>query len=165
MADGADRDDPRAIRRRERGVQADGEGEVAQVVDAELPLPALGVRVSRGVAITPALFTRMCSGPCQAATNAAMVDRSARSSRPTVNCPDPEGSSFSRRSATRAPASVSRTARVTSAPAAASARAVSTPIPELAPVTTARRPCRSTPSITSVAVVSALNIWHPNKVD
>ncbi len=117
------------------------------------------------MAITPALFTRMCSGPCQAAANAAIVDRSARSSRPTVNCPDPDGSSFSRRSATRAPASVSRTARVTSAPAAASARAVSTPIPELAPVTTARRPCRSTPSITSVAVVSALNIWHPHKVN
>lgn len=118
-----------------------------------------GVRVSSGGAITPALLTRMCNGPVQAATNAATVDRSARSSRSTVNLPDCGGSSVSRRAATRAPAAVSRTARVTSAPAAASARAVSTPIPELAPVTTARRPCRSTPSMTSAAVVLAPNMW------
>ena len=49
-----------------------------------------------------------------------------------------------------------RTAMVTSAPAAASARAVSTPMPEAAPVTTARRPVRSTPSTTSRAVESRL---------
>ena len=57
------------------------------------------------------------------------------------------------RPATRAPAVASRTARVTSAPAVASTRAVSAPIPEDAPVTTARRPCRSTPAVTSSAVL------------
>ena len=55
------------------------------------------------------------------------------------------------------PASRSRTARVTSAPAAARARAVSRPIPEAPPVTTARRPVRSTPASTSAAVELAPN--------
>jgi len=50
-----------------------------------------------------------------------------------------------------------RTASVTSAPVDARARAVSTPMPELAPVTTTRLPARSTPSITSEAVLSRLN--------
>src|SRR5262249_15758651 len=54
--------------------------------------------------------------------------------------------------ATRSPASVLRTASVTAAPAPASARAVSTPIPEDAPVMTARLPDRSTPATTSAAV-------------
>ena len=48
-------------------------------------------------------------------------------------------------------------AMVTSAPASASARAVSIPMPEAPPVTTARRPVRSTPARTSDAVVSQLN--------
>jgi hypothetical protein len=48
-----------------------------------------------------------------------------------------------------------RTARVTSAPAEASTLAVSMPIPELAPVTMARRPCRSTSATISAAVVVA----------
>jgi hypothetical protein len=56
-------------------------------------------------------------------------------------------------SAARSPASVSRTASVTSAPARASARAVATPIPELAPVTMTRRLRRSMPSTTCSAVV------------
>ena len=59
--------------------------------------------------------------------------------------------------AVRSPASMLRTARVTSAPAAASARAVSTPMPDAPPVTTARRPVRSTPAMTSAAVESAVN--------
>ena len=46
---------------------------------------------------------------------------------------------------------------MTDAPAAARARAVSTPIPEMAPVTTAVLPDRSTPSMTSAAVVSKPN--------
>ena len=56
--------------------------------------------------------------------------------------------------ALRSPASVSRTARVTSAPALANARAVSIPMPDEAPVTIARLPERSMPSITSAAVES-----------
>jgi hypothetical protein len=54
-----------------------------------------------------------------------------------------------------APAATLRTASVTSAPAEASVRAVSTPMPELAPVTNVRRPCRSTSWTTSAAVVVA----------
>jgi hypothetical protein len=61
--------------------------------------------------------------------------------------------------AVRCPASVSRTASVTSAPALASARAVSTPIPDEPPVTIARAPQRSIPAITSAAVDS-----NPNRV-
>jgi hypothetical protein len=45
-----------------------------------------------------------------------------------------------------------RTASVTAAPAALSALAVSRPMPEAPPVTMARFPLRSTPSITSAAV-------------
>ena len=59
--------------------------------------------------------------------------------------------------AVRSPASVLRTASVTSAPAPASALAVSTPIPEVAPVTTARLPDRSIPLTTSAAVESKPN--------
>jgi len=55
------------------------------------------------------------------------------------------------------PAARSRTARVTSAFALASARAVSAPRPDEPPVTTARRPDRSTPAMTSAAVDSAPN--------
>ena len=60
-------------------------------------------------------------------------------------------------SAVRSPAAMLRTARVTSAPAPASARAVSTPMPDAPPVTMARRPVRSMPSMTSAAVDSAVN--------
>ena len=59
--------------------------------------------------------------------------------------------------AVRSPASVSRTASVTSAPAPASARAVSTPIPDAPPVTIARFPERSIPATTSAAVESNPN--------
>jgi hypothetical protein len=59
--------------------------------------------------------------------------------------------------AVRSPASVSHTASVTSAPAPARARAVSIPMPEDPPVTTARLPDRSMPSITSPAVESNPN--------
>ena len=52
------------------------------------------------------------------------------------------------------PASMSRTAMTTSARAAHKARAVSMPMPEDAPVTIARRPCRPTPRKTSAAVDS-----------
>lgn len=60
-------------------------------------------------------------------------------------------------SATASPASVFRTARVTSAPAPVNARAVSAPMPDEAPVTIARTPPRSTPWSTSSAVLEAVN--------
>jgi hypothetical protein len=59
--------------------------------------------------------------------------------------------------AVRCPAARSRTASVTSAPALASARAVSTPMPDEAPVTMARVPARSMPSMTCAAVDSKPN--------
>src|SRR5258708_4230039 len=62
--------------------------------------------------------------------------------------------------AVRSPASVLRRAIVTSAPAPASARAVSIPMPDEPPVTIARLPDRSMPSITSAAVESNPNaVW------
>src|SRR3954447_10353611 len=102
------------------------------------------------MAITPALLTRMSSGPLHAAVKARTLDRSLSSSAPTVTALFPVLWRMS--AATRSPASVLRTAPVTAAPAPASARAVSTPIPDDAPVTMARLPDRSTPSITSAAV-------------
>ena len=73
--------------------------------------------------MTPALLTRMCSGPSHASTNASTDARSARSSGATRRA----CCRWSRRcpAAVRPPASSSRTASVTSAPAPASARAVS----------------------------------------
>ena len=73
-----------------------------------------GVRVS-GEAITPALLTRMCSGPSQSAANAATEARSARSRWPTWTLLLPVVAMMS--SATRSPSARLRTARVTSAPA------------------------------------------------
>ncbi len=113
-----------------------------------------GVR-SSGDAMMPALFTRMCSGPSQAAANPATDAWSARSSRPTRTCLFPVLAVMS--SAARSPAARSRTARVTSAPAPARARAVSVPMPDPPPVTMTRRPVRSTPSSTSAAVDVAPN--------
>src|SRR6201991_52961 len=94
----------------------------------------------------------MSRGPLHAAVKAPTLDRSDRSSAPTVTAPLPVLSRIS--AATRSPASVLRTASVTAAPASASARAVSTPIPDDAPVTMARLPDRSTPARTSAAVDS-----------
>src|ERR1700754_3343660 len=92
----------------------------------------------------------MSRGPLHAAVKAPTLDRSDRSSAPTVTAPLPVPSRIS--AATRSPASGLRTASVTAAPASASARAVSTPIPDDAPVTMARLPDRSTPAMTSAAV-------------
>ena len=103
----------------------------------------------------PALLTRMCSGPSQAAANAATEAWSARSSRAASTCLLPVVAVIS--AAVRSPASTLRTASVTSAPAPASARAVSMPIPDAPPVTMTRRPVRSMPSTTSAAVDSAVN--------
>jgi len=62
--------------------------------------------------------------------------------------------------AVRCPASASRTASVTSAPALASARAVSTPMPDEPPVTIARLPESSMPSITSAAAeANPKRVW------
>src|SRR4051812_26657880 len=115
----------------------------------------LGAMVSSGVAITPALFTRMSSGPVQARTKAATLDRSLRSMTPTSTLWFLVLSRIP--AATRSPYVVLRTASVTDAPAAASARAVSTPIPDEAPVTIAVLPVRSTPAMTSAAVDSGPN--------
>ena len=111
-----------------------------------------GVRRSSRIAIIPALLTSMCSGPAHAAANAATEALVGE-----VQRRDRDGGVPVRRAmsaAVRSPASVSRTARVTSAPAPASARAVSTPMPDAPPVTIARRPVRSTPATTSAAVDS-----------
>src|SRR5271155_4167787 len=70
--------------------------------------------------MTPALLTRMFSGPSHAATNDATDAGSARSTCATRMWVFPVVASISE--ATRFPASVSRTARVTSAPVVASAR-------------------------------------------
>ncbi len=113
-----------------------------------------GVRAS-GHAMTPALLTRMCSGPSHAAAKAATEARSARSSGATRTGAPPVVAAMS--SAVRDLDAGKRTAIVTSAPAAASARAVSTPIPDAPPVTIARRPRRSTPSRTSAAVDCPVN--------
>jgi hypothetical protein len=97
----------------------------------------------------------MCGGPSQAATNDATDPLSARSSGEAKICWLPVAAMMS--SAARPPALRLRTAKATSAPAPASARAVSMPMPELAPVTMARRSLRSIPSTTSPAVDSAVN--------
>src|SRR4051812_8226831 len=104
--------------------------------------------------MTPALSTRMCTGPLQARTNADTDDWSDRSSGATaISCPVVSATS----AAVFSPAIWLRTAMVTSAPAPASARAVSMPMPDAPPVTTARRPVRSTPAMTSAAVDRAVN--------
>src|SRR5690242_344289 len=92
----------------------------------------------------------MSSGPLHAAVNAFTLARSDSSRAATSTASLPVLWRMS--AATRSPVSVFRTANVTAAPAAASARAVSTPIPDDAPVTTARLPLRSTPAMTSAAV-------------
>src|SRR5258708_7079987 len=108
-----------------------------------------------GSAITPALLMSTSSGSLQPPTKAAMDARSARSTRPTSTVPAPVVAMMA--AAVRSPASVSRTASVTAAPAPTSALAVSTPIPEEPPVTIARLPARSIPSITWAAVDSKPN--------
>ena len=105
----------------------------------------------------PALLMSMCSGPSQAAANAATEAWSARSRRATSTCLLPVVPVPVISAAARSPASTLRTASVTSAPAPASARAVSMPMPDAPPVTMARRPVRSMPSTTSAAVDSAVN--------
>jgi len=113
-----------------------------------------GVR-ARGQAITPALLTRMSSGPSQPAVKLATDAWSARSNGATRTCLLFVVATMS--SAVRSPAATLRTARVTSAPALASARAVSMPMPDAPPVTMTRRPVRSIPATTSAAVDSKEN--------
>jgi hypothetical protein len=126
---------------------------MTEMVSGELHLYPAAVRVSFGRAITPALLTRMCNGPLQLRTKPATEPGSAKSSGATCGPAAPDGSFSAIPSATFLPASRLRTASVTSAPVDASARAVSTPMPELAPVTTARFPCKSTLATISAAVV------------
>src|SRR5882757_4773986 len=103
--------------------------------------------------MTPALFTRMSNGPVHERTKLATEAGSARSSGATRTAAVPGGRSAPILSATLVPASTLRTARVNSAPAEPSARAASMPIPELAPVTMTRCPCRFSPLTISAAVV------------
>src|SRR5260370_26634196 len=113
------------------------------------------VRSSSGSAMMPALLTRMCRGWSQAARKRRTESWSARSRASTDTCVLPVERTMP--AAIPAAACGRRTARAPSAPAEARARAVSMPMPELAPVTMARLPDRSTPSITSDAVE-----WRPN---
>ena len=97
-----------------------------------------------GDAITPALFTRTCSGPFQAS-----AERGDRPAIGEVEIAHVDVGVARRRgdvAAVCSPASRLRTASVTVAPAPASARAVSTPMPDAAPVTMTRRPLRSMPA-------------------
>ncbi len=104
---------------------------------------------------TPALLTSRCSGPSQLCAKPSTEPGSARSSAATCSRWLPV--EVVRSWAAAVPASVLRTARVTSAPAQASARAVSRPMPDDAPVTMARTPLRSTSRTTSSDVLMASN--------
>ena len=108
------------------------------------------VRSKVGSAMMPALLTRICRGSCQLLAK-LLIDAWSLRSRPatrTFRCPAAARIS----AATACPASGLRTASVTTAPASASARAVSTPMPDVAPVTMACLPIRSTPLRTWSAV-------------
>jgi len=158
----ADRDHPGAPGRGQRAAQSGGQGEVAEVIDGELHLPATSVAHQWG------------------GHDAGVVDQDVQRSRPAPyegrdRCRLGQVSGAIRTglfpvlpmmsSAARRPASASRTASVTSAFALAKARAVAIPMPEAPPVTIARRPLRSTPETTSAAVVCAPNAvvarWVP----
>ena len=122
----------RSARRRPRrsaSCRPSGEREVARGGWWRTAAPSPRACAARGVAITPALLTSTCSGPLPAARRTRRPKRwSARSSRRDAHGRAPVVAAMS--SAVRSPASVSRTASVTSAPAPASARAVSTPMPD-----------------------------------
>ena len=113
------------------------------------------LRVRSWIAITPALLIKRCSGSFHPATNAAIELSLVSSSGLTSTFGLPVSATIC--AATFAPESVSRTARVTAAPRRASVLAVSMPIPDAPPVTIARLPVKSTPSLTSSAVDWALN--------
>jgi hypothetical protein len=107
----------------------------AQIAGSEPATSAIG-------SITPALFTRISTGPSR-----CLVAATVRSTAPwsetsqasaSVRKPAP---AISR--ATRAAKSPSRATSMTAAPAAASARAAPSPSPRLAPVTTATFPFNS----------------------
>jgi len=61
----------RASRRGDRVVQPVGQGEVPEVVGGELQFPTFRPYRRSGVAMIPALSTRMCSGPTRRRANAA----------------------------------------------------------------------------------------------
>src|SRR5581483_4784444 len=107
------------------------------------------------MAMIPALLTRISSGPSQLLTNARTECRSDKSSCLTWICWLPVVCLIF--SAVCVPASILRTASITSAPDCARARAVSTPMPLEPPVTSARFPRKCIPSMTSIAVVVAPN--------
>src|ERR1700681_4386137 len=129
-----------------------------------------GVRWRSCKAIIPALLIRICRGPVQSAQNLLTEARSETSRDLTSTASLPVETRMS--SATARAAAGRRTARVTAAPAALSAFAVSRPMPEAPPVTMARFPLRSTPSITSAAVelklkfvvIRSMNQYHLTSV-
>jgi hypothetical protein len=96
--------------------------------------------------MTPALLTRMCSGRFQSAAHGILVGQVQGARRDLV------AGGFGDVGGDLPGCLGGRTARTTSAPAKARTRVVSVPMPEPAPVTIARLPERSTPSITSEAV-------------
>ena len=135
---GADRDDPGVAGRGQGVVQPEREREVAQVVGRELHLLAAVGAAQLRIAMTPALLTRMCSGPSQAATNAATRrGRPARAGRPRPRrCRCVARMSAATRSPSRSAHGDGHRRRRRPA----RARAVSTPMPEAPPVTMARLP-------------------------
>ena len=138
------RDDPRAV-----GQQighAAHEGEMTQVVGAELRLEALS-SVLEGSRHDPGHVEHQIDGPAVAphdSVNAATESRSPRSAARTSVPTNPSR-------ACRA-TSGRRAGTITCTPASDSARTVSSPSPEYPPVTIAVRPARSMPAMTSAAV-------------
>ena len=125
--------------------QTEREGEVAEVIGAELQLEPVLVVCRSGGVMTPALLIRMSIGPalcgraCRRAPprSPARTGRAARvetfaPGRPTRIC-----------SAAFSPLAGVRTGITTSAPARARRVAMTRPMPSLAPVTTASFPARS----------------------
>jgi len=136
---GAERDDPRVAAGSQRIVQTEREREVAEVVGRELASPSrAGSAPSSGRAITARVVDEHVQRPAPAGHEGGDRHRVGE-----VQPADPQSVGavvLLMSAAVRLPASVSRTASVTSAPAPARARAVSTPMPEEPPVTIARLP-------------------------
>ena len=125
------------------------------------------MRMSRLSRVTPALFTRIETGPTCAATlstSAAQAAESRTSSTRPVPCPPASAIAFVMRSA---PASVVAVP-TTFAPAFARAIAIASPMPREAPVTSATCPCSMSPPQASAAARAAESVmaasWSPGAV-
>ena len=153
----AQRHDPRldpAVRASGKGVmQPGGEGEVPDVVGRELELAAAVGQLTRWQRHHSGVVDEQMQRPVPGGD-----ERVHGVEVGEVESADPDGLVAGRAADIDSgplDGGVSRTASITSAPVAASARAVSMPIPDEAPVTIARRPERSTLSVTSQIVDSA----------